>query len=295
MVVSWRKSALGVALLGALLGACSSSKSNGGAGNSGGAGNGSGATGATGGTSGGGASSVSDTKPVGTELQVAFNPAYSGYSDGTRTFKIPAIVPGLPNVQWSASDSSFVSLENDAATGGVIITTKKAGIVKIIARSGSLSGSADLNITQYNEADCKAGDDRYNNSIGLDAGSAFQALSPNTPKNVSCHSCHGEGASFISVQHTPQQTGGWTDDDLMNIITKGFKPDGSVFVTMVPPQIYQMFHKWDVTEQEKIGIVCYLRSLEPKSQGMLDFGGMRAPGMMAGTGMGAATGGMSGH
>jgi len=56
---------------------------------------------------------------------------------------------------------------------------------------------------------------------------------------------------------------------------------------MVPPQIYQMFHKWQVTDQEKIGIVCYLRSLEPKTQGMLDFQGLMRPGGAGGTMMAA--------
>jgi hypothetical protein len=277
-------------MLGVGLSACAASKSN--TGNS----SGTAATGASPGTGTGGsgtaaaptsgASNASDTKPVGTDLTVAFNPMYSGY-DGMRTFKLPAIVPGLTGVQWSSSDSSYVSLENDPTTGGVTITTKKAGSVKIIARSGSQSGSADLTINAYNSADCDAGEARYNNMKGIDGGSLISALNANTPKDVSCHSCHGEGAQFLSVQHTPQQTAGWTDDDIANIITKGFKPDGSVLVTMVPPQIYQMFHKWQVTDQEKIGIVCYLRSLEPKTQGMLDFQGLMRPGGAGGTMMAA--------
>ncbi len=278
MVVLRRNSAFAVALLGAALCACAS-KSNGGSTDNGGAGTS--GTAGTGTPPAGGASNVNDTNPVGTDLQIAFNPMYSGY-DGVRTFKIPAIVPGLTNVSWSASDVSYVSLENDPTTGGVLITTKKAGTVKIIARNNGLSGSADLTITAYDPADCQAGDDRYNNDKGLDGGSFFQVFSADTPKDVSCHSCHGDSAQFLSVQHTPQQTGGWTDDDLINIFTKGFKPNGSVFVTMTPPQLYQMFHQWQVTEQEKTGIVCYLRSLEPKTQGALDFQGLMPGGTAAG-------------
>jgi hypothetical protein len=99
---------------------------------------------------------------------------------------------------------------------------------------------------------------------------------------------------FLDVQHTPQQTGGYSDMDLINIFTQGYKPNGSVFHTMIPPQIYQRFHTWMATDPEKTGLVCYLRSLEPKTQGMIDFGGrgmgmgMMRPGGAAGTPGGAA-------
>jgi len=115
MVVSARNTGLVLlALLGVGLSACAASKSNTGSNSSGTA-----ATGANSGTGTGGsgttatpmsgASNASDTKPVGTDLTVASNPMYSGY-DGMRTFKLPAIVPGLTGVQWSSSDSSYVSL-----------------------------------------------------------------------------------------------------------------------------------------------------------------------------------------
>jgi hypothetical protein len=224
---------------------------------------------------------VNDTKAVGTDLAIVFTPMYSGF-DGSRTFKVPAIATAagqaLTGAKWSASDVSYVDLEDDAETGGVMITTRKAGTVKIIVRAGMLSGSSDLTITQYAPGDCDAGDMRYHNSIGIDAG-GIALFSGSVPDNASCANCHGDGAKMLSVQHTPQQTGGFSDKDLTNIITKGFKPDGTVFITMIPPQIYQRFHTWEATEAEKTGLLCYLRSIEPKSQGMLDFAGLRPGGM----------------
>lgn len=273
MVVACRRSA-SVAMVALALFACSSSSNtNKNSGNS--AGTGGGASGTTGGVTN--PNTQNDTKPYGNDLQIVFSPMYSGF-DGSRTFKVPAVVTGITGVKWSTTDISMVSLEDDATTGGVMITTKKAGMVKIIARAGMQSGAADLTINSYNSADCDAGDMRYNNGMGLDGGSLLQVFSADTPKTVSCHACHGDGAMALSVQHTPQQTGGWDDQAIINIATKGFKPDGSVFVTMFPPQLYQKFHQWQLTEQEKTGIVCYLRSLEPKSQGMLDFQGLRPPG-----------------
>jgi hypothetical protein len=155
-----------------------------------------------------------------------------------------------------------------------MITTKRAGSVRIIARAGQLSGSALLNITAYDAGDCNAGQARYNEGPGIDGGVGLQALVQNADKRTACHACHGMGAQFLSVQQTPLQTGGFTDQDMQDIFTKGYKPDGSIFVTPFPPQIYQMFHKGLVTDQEKIGLVCYMRSIAPQSEGMLNFQGL---------------------
>jgi hypothetical protein len=241
----------------------------------------------------------SDTKPVGNDLKIVFAPMYSGFDGGDHTFKIPAIVAGLAGVHWSASDISYVDMEEDPSTGGVMITTRKAGMVKIIARVGDQSGSSDLTITEYDPATCAAGEERYNNSIGIDAGMMALPGVGDVPENASCANCHGEGAMFLDVQHTPQQTGGYSDMDLIIIFTQGYKPDGSRFHTMFPPQIYQRFHTWEATEEEKKGLVCWLRQFEPKAQGMFDFGGLGRPmGMMGGTGMtgtgGAAAAGTGG-
>src|SRR5262249_29901578 len=156
-------------------------------------------------------------------------------------FKIPAVVPGVTGLKWSASDASYVALADDPSTGGVMITTKKPGRVNIIARSGALSGASELTITAYKAADCEAGELRYNGGIGIDGSIQTAFLGGAVPKNVGCHACHGDGAQFFSVQHTPEQTGGWSDDDLLNIVMAGFKPAGSILVTPIPVMVYQRF------------------------------------------------------
>ena len=55
----------------------------------------------------------SDTKPVGTDLKIVFSPMYSGYDGGDHNFKIPAIVFDLQGVHWSASDITYVDMEED--------------------------------------------------------------------------------------------------------------------------------------------------------------------------------------
>jgi hypothetical protein len=291
-----RNSAVSIVALSLALVACGSSGSK--DDNSGGSkkgGSGSSGSGNNAGSSGSDSKVIateSDTKQVGNDLKIVFSPMYSGFDGGDHNFKIPAIVLDVQGVHWSASDISYVDMEEDPVTGGVMITTRKAGMVKIIARSsdGELSGSSDLTITEYDSSVCAAGEQRYNNSIGIDAGMMTLPGIGEVPENASCANCHGEGAMFLDVQHTPEQTGGYSDMDLINIFTKGYKPNGSLMHTMIPPQIYQRFHTWEATEEEKKGLVCWLRQFEPKPQGAFDFGGLGRPPMMGGTTMGGTGG-----
>jgi hypothetical protein len=93
--------------------------------------------------------------------------------------------------------------------------------------------------------------------------------------NVSCKNCHGSGAMFLAVEHTPQQTGGYTDDEIKNIFENGMKPAGAKWGSLPGIMMYYpLFHKWAASPEEYQGLVVYLRSLEPKSQGMLDFMGL---------------------
>jgi hypothetical protein len=233
-------------------------------------------------------STKDDTDPVSDDFDLYFDPMYSAY-DGVHDFKIPAIVQGVQKVRWSANPANAVTMVQDSETGGIMITTKKPGTVKIIARAGQLSGSATLHITDATEEDWVLGNDRYNNMIPFpefdipdggiipDGGfgdGGFDGGGFDIPNDLSCRNCHGAGAEALDVEHTPQQTGGYSDEDLINIFTNGTKPPGAQFHTSFPEFIYTMFHTWDATDAEKKGIVVYLRSLEPKSQGDLDFGGL---------------------
>jgi hypothetical protein len=156
--------------------------------------------------------------------------------------------------------------------------------------------------------------------INLDAGI------PNGIRNAdaACSSCHTSGGASgtrmlpdggmiqIDVEHTPQQTGGYTDEQLVAIFTMGKKPEGAPY-RIVPKlvaglpmalqtpalygTIYAGFHKWDMMESERKGVILYLRSLEPKSQPEVDFGGLLPPrgafpgGMTGGGAAGGAAGG----
>ncbi len=241
-------------------------------------------------------------------LTILFNPMYSAY-DGMHTFQLPAVVNGLDptevQITWSASDPTMVALEPDPTTGGVMITMQKAGNVSIIASAGSLCGVAPLSITAATPADWTAGSERYNDGVVInrvplgmgnrrDAG-ADAATDAATPQQAACTNCHGDTATdlqFKTVQHTPEQTGGFSDDDLTGIFQKGVVPTGGYFDTSIVPYAeWQLFHKWDVGDNAK-GVVVYLRSLAPAAQtGTGNFGG-RFDGGVRGTRDGGMRGGM---
>ena len=223
---------------------------------------------------------------------------------------------------------------------GVMITISGPGNgqgqVTIYANeSGGACGMAVLTITPNTEDDWTIGNQRYNNGNNLhlpdggrprpdggfpeggfphgdgggggggggggsdDGGSFFE-----TDGGTACTSCHGATATqfiFKDVEHTPEQTGGFSDQDLTNIILNGQVPDGGYFDpavldgfthqtcddagTTIGPNMspcaqkayaaWSSLHQWtDITTDEMPGIICYLRSLAPQDQsGTSSFGG----------------------
>jgi hypothetical protein len=172
-----------------------------------------------------------------------------------------------------------------------MITTRKAGDYIVVAHAGKQGGSAKISITAADPSVWQTGEMRYNDMITLSSLIPTGADTTGIPKDVSCANCHGDGANFLDVQHTPQQTGGYSDDDLKKIITMGMKPPGAMSKTGIPLALYAYFHTWMATPDEQQGLVIYLRSLTPKSQGALDFGGIMPPTRGGGAAGGAAAAG----
>jgi hypothetical protein len=242
-------------------------------------------------------------------LTIKFNPIYSGF-DGTHTYQVPVFVEGVDpgQVTWGSSDPTMVHF--DPYVRGIMITTRKAGDVTIIATSGGKCGSAPLHIAQYTVDEWNLGNARYNNStplminpeagISADANfnipdgytfdaSAFDAavickyiaeagsLDIFGNETPACTNCHGMGASgqlfgmtlFNDVAHTPEQTGGYSEDQLTNVFYNGVIPEGGTFdPSIVPYCVWQTDHKWrDIdTPDKQTGMRAYLRSLTPMEQ-----------------------------
>jgi len=92
-----------------------------------------------------------------------------------------------------------------------------------------------------------------------------------------CTNCHGVGSTgklfgmtlFNDVAHTPEQTGGMSEDDLTNAFVNGIIPDGGTFDPAITPYcVWHFFHLWqDIdTPEKQAGMRAYLRSLTPQEQ-----------------------------
>jgi hypothetical protein len=199
------------------------------------------------------------------------------------------VVNGYTGVRWEVSDPSKVDMEM-TGENSVMITTRGSGDVKIIARAGALSGSADLHITEASPADWELGQQRYDNGVPLPTLDPMMAMAMgfNLGDDLSCKNCHGGSAMALSVEHTPQQTGGYSDQDLINIFTMGMKPPVANWRSGIPMFIYTMLHTWSATPDEQKGLVVYLRSLTPMTQGEIDFPRIGRSGGSAGSTAGGA-------
>jgi hypothetical protein len=217
-------------------------------------------------------------------LTVAFNPMYSAF-DGKHVFQIPAVVRGSnTQVTWSA-DSTMVGMQTDnERPNEVLIQMLKPGnvLINVVSMDGKC-GSAVLFISAAAESDWEIGNARYNDgqSLHLAAGATAGSGSPleqGTMGGPACTSCHGETATtgpYTDVSHTPEQTGGFSDDDLLNIILRGDFPEGGYFDTSIANYTaWHNFHRWaDITMDQQKGIITYLRSLTPADQkGSVNFG-----------------------
>jgi hypothetical protein len=92
-----------------------------------------------------------------------------------------------------------------------------------------------------------------------------------------CTNCHGAGSTgklfgmtlFMDIAHTPEQIGGFSEDELTNVFVHGVIPDGGTFDTTITPYcIWHQLHEWtDIdTPDKQAGMRAYLRSLTPQEQ-----------------------------
>lgn len=234
---------------------------------------------------------------------ISFSPMFSAF-DGTHEY---AVTPSIPSAAENSADSDPVmantikwSLDNafvkqdefPELTAAVKLTTKKAGetTVKVTAKTlggVQVRGEAKLTISQASQAEWDAGEARYNNGMMIPwmrpamaadgEGVCGLPVSFELPTSAACGNCHNS-MNAISVEHTPTQTAGYSNEDLVNIFTTGAKPAGGTFNSPflrsapMPDCIYAEFHTWEMTDDEKKGIVWKLRSIAPRVQQEIDFG-----------------------
>jgi len=237
------------------------------------------------------AAGSSESAQTDSELEIHFPQMYSAY-DGQHEFKIPAVVTGVKKVKWSVSDPEVADIDVQS-DGSAMITVRKAGSVKVIAKAGPIRGEAPLTITESKDNEWEAGNVRYNNGTVLTRGPRGDGGGGGggfKDKQLSCTNCHGGagGDDSKDIEHTPMQTAGYSDTELVAIFTKGKKPEGVPQRVMMNRERWSKMHQWQMDEFAVKGLVVYLRALEPKSQGPVDFGGRGPKG--DGKGKGSSSG-----
>ena len=264
------------------VGACSSNSSN-----------------PSGGNASGGSNCTMDP-----QLQMKFNPVYSAFGPAPQTYAVPVAV-NTEGATLTVSDTTAVGFEKnlELSQGGFTawtLTMLKApsGPVTLTASVGGYCTSAQLMVTSVTSDDWQIGNARYNNGaslrfpmfggrgggeggpppmmpMGPDGGSIFETADG----GPACTSCHGETATsniFTDVAHTPEQTGGFSDDDLINIVVNGVVPDGGYFdQNIITLSMWHSLHRWaDIQPDQYNGMIAYLRSLTPVAQmGNINLGG----------------------
>jgi hypothetical protein len=233
-------------------------------------------------------SDASASGATGNDLEIEFSTMYTGY-DGVHDFKLPARIDGAKNIKWSASPSGVVEFLKGSTASETMIHVINAPTdgttnVTITAKVGSLSATAPLTITGATPEMWQEGSDRYNDGVnyswghdhdgGGESSDGGHREHPPPDPHLACSNCHNQSGDNQGedVEHTPTQTGGYSDQDLINIVTQATKPAG-IPQRIMPLEQWQKIHKWQMDPQQLSGIVVYLRSLEPKSQGAVDFPG----------------------
>jgi hypothetical protein len=219
---------------------------------------------------------------------------YSAYVEGgEHEAQLPVQLrdPSLrtKGAKFASSDPTIATVSDTA--DGATITVKRDGTVNITATLDDVSGAATLTITKFTQAQWALGQARFSKSelaiVPATPGgpiTVLAALGSGGTRNANgaCTTCHTEQARTLRVENTPTQIAGYSDDQLVTIFTMGKKPDGFPQRTMIPAFAWGTFHAWAVTEEEKPGLIAFLRTQVPKPNPVnVDFGVMLCPGAVA--------------
>ena len=247
-----------------------------------------------------------------------FYSAFDGSHDFQFTPSVPladpaadaALDPIVPeSVNWIPDGKVTDEGPFAGLPAGRLFKTKASGngLIKVTGTTKSgikVWSDAQVTITPATADDFTKGEARYANGNMLDLmnlGSMVMrapdgemglcgapvSVTGSIPKDSACGNCHNPQNPIITVEHTPTQTAGYSDGDLIQIFTMAQKPAGGKFnspflaplAAMNPTMadcIYKSFHTWEIDEETRTGIVFKLRSLTPKKQEALDFARLRA-------------------
>ena len=228
-------------------------------------------------------------------LQLTYAPMYSAFIEGgAHEAQLPVQLKDTSlrgkGAKFTSSDPS-VAVVSDTADGATI-TVKKDGTTTIKATlEGEGTGAAKLTVKKYTEAQWAAGQARYSKqelAVVAPNGGAINTVTIATPgarnANGACNTCHTAQAKVLKIENGPTQIAGYSDEELITIFTMGRKPEGAAMKSQIPGFFWGMFHSWTVTEDEKQGLLAFLRTQAPKANpAMIDYGVGPCPGAPAPT------------
>jgi hypothetical protein len=184
--------------------------------------------------------------------------AHSGHNP-QGSFRV-LFATSAPNPQWSVGDSSIATIAPASAPKGTekgvrdlsyaLATMTKAGETTVTVRSGETTLTSKLVVKAYSDADVAAGRARY------------ETGGPE-PNRQPCASCH---AKPDGVDHSPLKMAGFDDGVILGVIQEATYPPsttGRAVASDYAPKgpLSLTTHKWNLTDQEKVGILAHLRSL----------------------------------
>jgi hypothetical protein len=181
--------------------------------------------------------------------------------------------------KFTSSDTSIATVVDTA--DGATVTIKKDGKVTIKATLNGMSGSTTVTSKAFTEAQWTTGQGRFSKT-----DLAIVPKDPTDPvtllalanggmlnKTGACTTCHTSQAKTLKIENGPLQTAGYSDDELVTIFTMGKKPDTARTQSMIPAFAWGMFHSWTVTDEEKQGLLAFIRTQTPKpTPNPIDYG-----------------------
>ena len=174
--------------------------------------------------------------------------AYTG-CDGVSSMEVPLATNLQGALTWTVDDINLANVwaanappsYAEFGENWALVETFKAGTVTVTATDADgQKASAQVVINKYEPAVTQVGRQRY------------YEPTDGTGARVSCYSCHG---SVQGADHSPLELEFFKDDEILQAITEGAYPDGYVLKTVD--------HRWNLTTEERAGIVPFLRSLHP--------------------------------
>jgi hypothetical protein len=184
----------------------------------------------------------------------------TGFTGGAgQTFKVPMFTDMTGTLTWTAVDPTMVDVVGIAAPAGyteakkeddkvpalqfAMLTTKKAGNTKVKVTNGTKTFESEVVIKSYTAAQYTLGQTRYKTGEG-------------TAARQPCAGCHEKPDG---ADHSPSWVALFDDADVLGAIqTATYTQDDSKY------QLNKGNHKWTLTEEEKVGVMAFLRGLAPK-------------------------------